>query len=76
MFYADAVLLKLAWELQNLDLIVLNLSWVFSLGIVVWCFLSIVVSSCFVFLIICSPKYLRIERHLAAKFGTNIADLI
>ncbi len=29
--------------------------------------------SCFVFPIVCPLKYLRIERHLAAKTGTNLA---
>ena len=34
--------------------------------------------SCFVFPIVCPLKYLLIERHLAAKTGTNLAvpDLV
>jgi hypothetical protein len=42
----------------------------------VWRFLTTVALSCFVFPVVCPLKYLRIERHLAAKFGTNSAVLL
>ena len=38
-----------------------------------WRFLTTVAFSCFVFPVVCPLKFLRIERHLAAKTGTNLA---